>query len=738
MSEFLVLLLLQVTIFSSVTALIIIAVKQIFKCRIPPLIGVVMWVVLLARLLCPVFPESKVSVYNYIPVGRDIMFTLTYDVGEHIEDRGAEYADRVNPYVVRYKNSEDLIPEEQTGEVSASADEETLSIGQCISDVITDEQSASQTAGTAVTVNYIILAVYILGIAAFLGCNIAAYFRAKRIAMISSNTCENEELLQIYFATAEKTGIRPSKIPQLREGISSMLVGCVKPYIICREGTEKREAGMMFAHELNHYKYADNKILLFSTLIACFYWYNPLIWIVRSMLREDIEVLCDSRTLEECGIPGTEYAMMLCRHSAFGELSYSAGCHMSASGRRLKNRLRTISFRKRGSFLPKLASIVLCCLIIMVCLTNPIVSQSSDYSTYIANYSSLTGEDERDMHLQSSVTVSDYLEEIGQIMTSRYGAEKWNTLGGNLEKFKRICASSDLIPSDIIKQIKILKTDEVLTAKSCALISQCYVLLMSGGNLVTDSDEIRLLPKVITKSAMDELLVPLTDAERDAVLSCYNIGVLGADVKFEKIYTEAMMKLILSRIGDSWMREKFAGFYQPIDLDGADTGEEIYSPAMLDILDNLTSGSGTIYVCDPNITTVEENALRKIIGAAFAGEKTNVYYLKEIEDGCPFDTAEFLIKRGGMTYEDMLRGYAEVGELGSVSNVTASYAVIRDPDSLVLRGTAVPTVTIAIRNMYSLGIIDSGSLGYLEIGEKMSCGESLAAAYRLIYSTIEN
>ena len=66
MSEFLVLLLMQATIFSTVTALIILAVKAIFNCWIPPKIGVLMWIVLLARLVSPIFPESEASVYNLV------------------------------------------------------------------------------------------------------------------------------------------------------------------------------------------------------------------------------------------------------------------------------------------------------------------------------------------------------------------------------------------------------------------------------------------------------------------------------------------------------------------------------------------------------------------------------------------------------------------------------------------------------------------------------------------------
>ena len=342
MAEFLVLLLMQVTIFSSVTAMILIAVKLIFKCRIPPLIGTMMWVVLLARLLFPILPESSISVYNFIPVGRNIMFTLTYDVGERMEAQENAFAMRENPYVLHGLPTEEMslssaheVPE-RTG---------TYSLGEYLGEAIADEEA--DTAVYTEQLNAVILLVYVLGIAGMLTYHIAAYFRAKRMALLMSSPCEDETILEIYRSTAQSAGIPANRLPEVRIGCSPMVIGCIRPCILCREGVEKREAGMMFAHELIHYKHHDNALLLFSTLIACLYWYNPLIWIVRAMLREDIDLLCDSRTLEECGIVGTDYAMMLCRNSAFGELAYTAGCHMSASGRHLKTRLRTISLRKR-------------------------------------------------------------------------------------------------------------------------------------------------------------------------------------------------------------------------------------------------------------------------------------------------------------------------------------------------------------------------------------------------------
>ena len=345
MSEFFVLLLMQVTVFSSVPALILIAVKQIFGCRIPPLIGTMMWVVLLARLVCPIFPESSISVYNYIPVGRDIMFTLTYDVGEQLAERGEALTEAENPYVLSVGET-DGVP--GSGTSAETADERVPAADKPSVQPVPEAVGFFGGRLTGEEADVLILAVYLLGIAGMLIGHLTFYGRAKRRALLFSFPCEDEELYAVYRATAASVGIPEQRLPELRIGRSSMVVGCGGACILCRDGIDRREAAMIFAHELIHYKHHDNALLLFATVIACFYWYNPLIWLVRAMLREDIEVLCDSRTLTECGIVSTDYAMMLCRNSAFGELLSSAGCQMSASGRQLKNRLRTISVYSRN------------------------------------------------------------------------------------------------------------------------------------------------------------------------------------------------------------------------------------------------------------------------------------------------------------------------------------------------------------------------------------------------------
>ena len=727
MAEFLILLWMQVTVFSSVTALILIAVKQIFKCRIPPLVGTMMWVVLLARLVCPIFPESYISVYNFIPVGRSIMFRLTYDVGESLEEREAAYAELENPYVLQG------IPEEEASRVSADTAHDSGKTR--LSGAETETAAGEKTAEDASSGNNLPIAallVYAAGIAGMLSWHIAAYVRAKRMALLLSSPCTDENLKEIYRNAGASAGIPAYRLPELRMGCSSMVVGCMKPCILCREGVDEREAGMMFAHELIHYKHHDNALLLFSTLIACLYWYNPLIWLVRAMLREDIELLCDSRTLEECGIVGTDYAMMLCRNSAFSELACTAGCHMSASGRHLKTRLRTISRRNRRNFVSRAGSVLLCSAIILLCLTNPIVSQSSEYSLYIEHYAALTGADERALHLQADVTVSEYLGQIGALITEKAGGDVWRKIGGNLEKFKRICEADDTLPPAVKQDVRKLKTDEILTAKNCALITDCMVCLLSGGNVI-DGEEILLLPDVIGAADMDALLVNLTESEANAVKSCYNRGVRGADVQFARIYTSAMMELILSRIGDTWMRQKVLGFYQ--EIDGARLAEYEMSVEMRTALEAVGEGRD-FYILDPSTTQAEENHLREILAIAAAGEEEDVWYRKGAEDGCAWETAAFLFYRAGYTREAMFRNYAAIGDSNAQLAVDAVvYPVLRDVRSVTLRGTGTAGERGALLNVYALGILDA-DMGIIDMNERLSCGESLEAAYRLVYYAV--
>ena len=214
MAEFFILLLMQVTIFSSVTALIIIAVKQIFKCRIPPKIGVVLWLVLLVRLICPIFPESEYSIYNLIPAGRTIMYTLQNDIAQDLDAREAVRAAEDNPYVLDSSAAE-AVPDVSS---TVQTEESAITIGAYINDMI-DESSADYTQ----YFNRIVLILYGVGIAVTLSVSALLYSHARRRIVRMSILCEDEALLRCYRETAEKMHIREDRIPPLRTGCTDKI-----------------------------------------------------------------------------------------------------------------------------------------------------------------------------------------------------------------------------------------------------------------------------------------------------------------------------------------------------------------------------------------------------------------------------------------------------------------------------------------------------------------------------------
>jgi len=644
MQEFLVLLLMQVTVFSSITAALIIAVKQIFKCRIPPTLGMFMWVVLLARLLCPVYPESEFSIYNVVPVGREIMFSLTYDIRSEMDTMEEAQFDAANPYVIHTAEEPAPVPEEPENR-------DSMSIGTYLADTVSGDGD------TAVRIDSAILFVYAAGIALTLRHQFRLYRKAKETAYYKSQLCTDREMLTLYCHTALSLGYSVRKIPELREGSGSMLVGCFRPSVICRKGMSGAEAQMVFAHELTHFGHRDNPILLFSTAVCCMFWYNPLMWIVRNMLREDIELLCDARTLEKCGIESTDYALMLCRNSAFGELSLEAGAAMSASGRRLKTRLKTISVRKKHNYLSRAASAVLCAAIVMVCLTNPIISQNTEYVDFIDNYSELTGGSERDIHLDD-MNVHKFLIQVSDLLKET-GGESLNAVvgSGSLELLKRKAAECEHISPDVKKAVSRLKNDESLTVKNCAVLVDCMARLLAGENTGTEVP-IALLPEMILVEDFERVLSGLSAEEAAQLKACYNRGVRGADVEFDYLYTNAMMELITERISNEWMEAKIKGFYIPIDVTVEDLGS--FSDRINQTISYVGLGK-QIFICDPTITKAEAALLREIIGAAMAGEREDVYYLKEHEDDCSFELAETLFRKAGFTVAEMLEGYAELG-----------------------------------------------------------------------------
>ncbi|MBQ8641132.1 MAG: M56 family metallopeptidase [Clostridia bacterium] len=654
MAEYLVLLLAQVTIFSSVTAVLLLAVRCLFRRRIPPMLSMILWLFLFIRVTVPVLPESSLSIYNLFQTGRVISYNLTHDFALDSENASQETEPAENPYQFQ----------------AAVSDEDTVSVFHAEENK-TAEQNQNRTELPVHLevlrhrVCVALLTIYCGGVILTGIIQLMIYDRAIRRVYRSSSLCEDPAILQVYTETAAKLRILDKKAPPLRLGSTTMLAGLFRPCVIlCPENTSSpeepipdSELRMIFGHELNHFKHGDNWILVMGTVVCTFFWFHPLLWLVRKMFREDVEILCDARTLENTGVEEREYARMLCRSSHLPEMAPEAGAGMSASGRNLKLRLLHISSRRNRIFLPKLISVPLCGVMVALCLTNPLVSADNAYEPYIERIAAMTGESVRDITLDEQVTVQQFLYQTGRVL-AYVGDEALSRSagGGDLDAMLQLAEKSPYVSSEMVEALRQLSPDAELTIENCALLLSCLTDLVGEGRYVKNTS---ILPEMLSAETMENICRNLTEEEAELFLACYNLGVEGADVKFSYVYTEAMMKLILSRVQDSWSREKLAVYYQKINL-SAENLDEIN--AYLDNTVRVVGINRDFYICDPAISRQEEETLRNILGAAFAGEREDIYYLKKTEDGCSFALAAEILERAGMSRRDICAEYTLLGE----------------------------------------------------------------------------
>ena len=221
MSDYLVLLLEQVTIFSSVTALILIAVKQIFKCRIPPRIGMALWIILLARLVCPVFPESRISVYNLIPAGKDVLYAIrSGDEGESPAGE-ADPLPEENPYVLTEVGAE---PEEPLPVIPAPAPDYT------IGGYLTDGSEAERN-----FINQIVIVIYLCGVVLSGGAALLMYEAAGRRALRGAIPVEDKKLLHLYGDTADHVAEMGSTPDRMASGLATHILRLADVYLVYAE-----------------------------------------------------------------------------------------------------------------------------------------------------------------------------------------------------------------------------------------------------------------------------------------------------------------------------------------------------------------------------------------------------------------------------------------------------------------------------------------------------------------------
>lgn len=248
--------LIEITIQSSIVALLILLIKRIFRNAMSPKWHLVIWIILLIKLFIPVLPESELSIFNQIP---DI-----------------------------YQYQDETVVMETLSPMESYEDSE--------SNAVLSHDEAKQQNTTSQVIEVWVISMWVVGM--FIT---ALYMLFVYVRFIRNVRCMREEdddyIVSLLKRYKTSMGITRN-VKQLRGGKTPMLMGVFKPCVLIPEGYTSGEIEQILIHEMLHLKHRDLWLNMLGTVACCIYWFNPVIWMSISRVRKDIEILCDARALK--------------------------------------------------------------------------------------------------------------------------------------------------------------------------------------------------------------------------------------------------------------------------------------------------------------------------------------------------------------------------------------------------------------------------------------------------------
>ena len=330
--------LLNITIGGTVTACLILLIKQLLNDKLAPKWHFYIWIILAIRLMVPGLPESDFSLLNAIPTTQDIT-TVQNEVPNTTDP-----ADSINSGFSGFVEGNVIVKSPITGMEQKRA----FSV---------PEQRVN-----------LVLAGWLTGIVLIAGYLIGAYWIFNRRAR-KLPECRDAEVLELMGECKTEAGITSDRIMLRFGGSTPMLQGIIKPSILIPEGYSREELRHVLIHELCHYKHKDILINIICTAFLCVYWFNPVFWLCFYTIRRDIEFLCDERVIEITG-ERKEYSRTLLKTALKKNQFLFATTSMQNGEKEVSKRIKHIAYFKK----PRLWISVLAILAVLVtgviCLTN--------------------------------------------------------------------------------------------------------------------------------------------------------------------------------------------------------------------------------------------------------------------------------------------------------------------------------------------------------------------------------
>ena len=266
---------LEMSLYGSIAILAVLLFRLVFK-KCPKKILILFWIVVAARLLCPVNFNSPTSVLNIgklFPSKTETVVTENYEPGTTVQTASA--GENV-PAV--------------TGD-TVLAEEDALS-------PTANAGSVKENGTSHISFNSVASIIWIAVTGGLIIFSVIRYAIFYSKAKWSSRSYDG----RYYMAN---------------DIDSPFVVGIFSPKIFFPFHMDDDEREYVLNHEWIHIKNKDSLIKLIGYFILCIHWFNPLVWLAFVMLCADIEMRVDEETTSNFDVSMIkEYCKSLVRHAS--------------------------------------------------------------------------------------------------------------------------------------------------------------------------------------------------------------------------------------------------------------------------------------------------------------------------------------------------------------------------------------------------------------------------------------
>ncbi|MBP3381546.1 MAG: hypothetical protein J6L00_02775 [Clostridia bacterium] len=289
----------------------VVLVRQLLK-KAPKTISLFLWALVAWRLICPIAPESILSL---LPSGETIPQEIIYMETPAVHSGVSALNATINPY-----------------------------LAQTMTPQVGDSVNPMQIA---------VLVAVIVWLCGAAGMLLYALFSYIRISLrVREAVCLQDN---VYVCDRVTT---------------PFILGILRPRVYLPSCMRTEDKAYVLAHETAHLSRRDHIIKPLGFLLLSVYWFHPLIWVAYLLFCRDIELACDERVIRTHGADIKKpYAQALITASA--PRTAVSVCPLAFGETGVRGRIKAILQYKKPAFWLIVVSVVACVALVVTFLTNP-------------------------------------------------------------------------------------------------------------------------------------------------------------------------------------------------------------------------------------------------------------------------------------------------------------------------------------------------------------------------------